>query len=148
MAIPDLVDVGAPWKVLPPGIHEASLDQVAERFAIGDRRAILFDGLLRGCERLKNAGCRALYLDGSFVSDKPEPGDFDACWDPAGVDAGTLDPVFLDFDDGRKNQKARFGGEFFPSRAKADGSRTFVEYFSTEKTTGARKGLVLVRLDQ
>ena len=37
---------------------------------------------------------RRVYLDGSFVSAKLIPGDFDACWDEDGVDFDSIDPVF------------------------------------------------------
>lgn len=55
-----------------------------------------------------------------------------------------LDLVFLDFSAGRANQKSRFGGEFFPSSALADGRRNFVEYFETDKHTGAKKGIIRI----
>ena len=28
---------------------------------------------------LRDAGCKTVYVDGSFVTDKERPGDFDAC---------------------------------------------------------------------
>ena len=144
--IPASVDIGASWRVLPPGLHEATLDELEQRFATNDRRKSLHDGLRRGCGALQAAGCAVVYLDGSYVTDKPIPGDFDACWDPTGADLASLDPVLLDFDDGRRNQKLKYGGEFFPSCATADGALTFVEYFSIDKETGLEKGLILVRL--
>jgi len=145
--IPATVDIGASWQVLPPGVHDATLDEVKRAFANGPHREGLFNGLVRGCVALGQAGCRALYLDGSFVTDKPDPGDFDACWDPEGVDLNKLEPVLLDFKEARKNQKAKYGGEFFPSPALADGTRTFVDFFQVEKETGLKKGVVLIRLD-
>ena len=48
--------------------------------------------LWKACE---SASCQTGYLDGSFVSSKLEPGDFDACWDEKGVDLDKLDPVLL-----------------------------------------------------
>ena len=147
LMIPSTVDIGASWPVLPPGVHKATLDEVKAAFAGDAHRERLFDGLVRGCDALRLAGCTALFLDGSYVTDKPDPGDFDACWDPHGVDASTLDPVLLDFDDARKNQKQKYGGEFFPSPALADGTRTFVEFFQVEKETGMQKGVILIRLD-
>jgi len=85
-------------------------------------------------------------LDGSYVTEKPSPGDFDACWDPAGVDLGRLDPVLMDFSNKRRNQRLKYGGEFFPATVLADGTRTFLEYFQVEKNTGLAKGLIVVRL--
>lgn len=61
------------------------------------------------------AGCPRVWLNGSFVTAKDEPADFDACWDTDGVDLDALDPIFFDFADGRANQKASFGGELFPN---------------------------------
>ena len=132
--------------MLPPGIHTATVDEIEARFATSPERRTLFDGFKSGCAALAAAGCTALYLDGSFVTDKPAPGDFDACWDPAGVDPQLLDPVFLDFAHGRRNQKRRFGGEFFPSTFRADRSSTFSEYLRVDKQTGLEKGIVRLEL--
>ena len=41
-------------------------------------------------EQLKAAGCRTIYINGSFVTTKAEPGDFDACWDKDDVDIDYL----------------------------------------------------------
>jgi hypothetical protein len=106
----------------------------------------LYDGLCKACIALLSAGCNMIYLDGSFVTDKPNPGDFDLCWDPTHVNAYKLDPVFLDFSNLRKNQKLRYGGEFFPSSAKADGTHTFVEFFQIDKDTGLKKGIICIQL--
>ena len=144
--IPATVDIGAPWRVLPPGLHEASLDEVESVFGGSVWRKTLCDGFRRGCDDLRLAGCRCVYLDGSFVTEKPTPGDYDACWDPAGVDLNMLHPVLKDFSDQRRRQKLKYRGEFFPSPSLADGTRTFLEFFAVEKTTGRPKGLVLVRL--
>src|SRR5579864_7933526 len=43
------------------------------------------------------AGCSRVYIDGSFVTVKREPGDYDACWDIDGVNVEALGSVFLDF---------------------------------------------------
>ena len=89
-----------------------------------------------------------VYVDGSFVTNKERPGDFDACWDVEGVDPERLDPVFLDFSDGRTAQKRRFGGEFFPAQLpKGVTGRTFLAFFQAERRTGRRKGIVAVRIE-
>jgi hypothetical protein len=81
--IPVLVDLGAgaPWKVMPPGIHDASLAEIAARFATTPHRRWLFGGFQRVTQALRNAGCSVVFLDGSFTTDKSHPGDFDGCWD-------------------------------------------------------------------
>lgn len=97
---------------------------------------------------LAAAGCRAAYVDGSFVTTKQEPGDFDVCWDATGVRASLLDPVLLDFSEGRWAQKERFGGELFPADVPAEPAGTrFLDYFQRDPETGEPKGIVRVALE-
>lgn len=100
---------------LPAGVHDATWDELAARYGTDPRRLRLLAGLKRALDVLAAGGCRRAYVDGSFVTDEPEPNDFDACWEPAGVDAALLDPVLLDFSSGRADQKAKYGGELFPA---------------------------------
>lgn len=146
--IPALVPLpGSPWSVLPPGTHQASLDEVAAAFAINPWRRSLFDGLVDASGRLLRAGCPRVYLDGSYVSGKPKPADFDACWDPTGVDPAKLDPVFLQFANGRAAQKTAFKGEFFPSSMLCrDVGQAFGEFFQQDRFTGKQKWIVFIPL--
>ena len=146
--IPQLIPLeGAPWTVLPPGVHHASLDDVEAAFATNAWRRDLFDGLVHAAGRLRSAGCPTIYVDGSYVTGKPRPRDFDVCWDPVGVDHSKLDPVFLDFKNSRAAQKAAFKGEFFPSSMMcADVSQTFLEFFQLDRFTGKKKGIISISL--
>src|SRR5207245_1450155 len=146
LVIPASVDINSVWNVLPRGVHDATLQEIEERFSSSEARQSLFDGFVAGAKALHAAGCRTVYLNGSFVTDKPKPGDYDACWDPQDVDANKLDPVLLDFSDRRKRQKEKFGGEFFPASANADGSRLFVDFFQIDKHTGNAKGILRIQL--
>jgi len=132
---------------LPPGIHRATLREIEKRLAFNPRRRRLLDGFRRGRGMLRNAGCRLVYLDGSFVSTKENPGDFDACWDVQNVDEKTLHSVFWDFSQGRSAQKRRFLGEFFPAQLPEGATgRTFVEFFPVNKQTQEAKGILAIRL--
>lgn len=145
--IPSLVGIpGAPFQVLPPGIHWASLTEVGATFAYNERRVWLFEGVESVAKALNAAGCEAMYLDGSFVTSKAQPADFDGCWDAAGVKAELLDPVLLDFGPGRKRQKRVFRGEMFISAAANSPGSTFLDFFQVEKHTGEQKGIVGIRL--
>jgi hypothetical protein len=144
VVLPNLVDIGGLWKVLPPGVHDATLEEVKSRFSHNARRAMLFEGFERAYRSLEGAGCRAVYLDGSYVTAKPYPGDFDACWDPTGVDPSKLDPILLDFAYDRRQQKLTFGGELFPSSPGPDGTIPFLAFFSVDRETGGVKGLVRI----
>jgi Family of unknown function (DUF6932) len=132
---------------LPPGVHNATWEEVVSRFGWNAERIRLLEGLRRALESLKTAGCQRAYLDGSFVSEKDVPGDFDACWEAAGVDPGALDPVLLDFSHRRAAQKAKFGGEFFVANQAATPAGTrFVDFFQQDKTTGQAKGILAIDL--
>jgi hypothetical protein len=137
---------GAPWDVLPPGLHPASLSEIATAFAINAKRRELYEGLLLASTALKIAGCGTLYLDGSYVTSKAIPGDYDACWDPTGVDKAKLDPVFLDFSNKRQAMKDKFGGEFFPSTMPNTATQTILDFFRVERFTGSEKGILVIVL--
>jgi hypothetical protein len=132
---------------LPPGIHWASWEELAERFGTSPSRTELLDGLKQALQSLTYAGCQTVYIDGSFVTDKEIPGDFDACWDPTEVDGARLDPVLLDFSNRRAAQKAKYGGELFPSVGFADpAGNTFLEFFQMDKRSGEAKGIIAIHL--
>lgn len=132
---------------LPPGIHFSTWSEIEKRLAFNGRRRRLLAGFREACELLRKAGCRLVFLDGSFVTTKEHPGDFDACWDIQQVDEDALDPVFWDFSNGRAAQKHRFGGEFFPAQLpEGTSGRTFVDFFQVNKLTGEAKGILSIRL--
>lgn len=74
MPIPSLSQSG----LLPSGDHECALAEVEAAFVYNDRRRELWRqlmsylGELRSFDRIK-----AIYLDGSFVTDEADPGDID-----------------------------------------------------------------------
>lgn len=109
-----------------------------------DRRQLL-DGLAEAIELLTAAGCRRIWLNGSFVTAKEEPGDFDACSDTDGIDLDVLDPVLIDFSHGRAGQKRRLGGELLPDVVEADSGLSFSEFFRHDRD-GGRKGIVVLMI--
>jgi hypothetical protein len=132
---------------LPPGIHAATWDEIADRFGTTPQRRALLSGLRTALQALQAAGCRMVYIDGSFVTTKLVPNDFDACWDIEGVDPDRLDPVLLTFDDGRSAQKAKYLGELFPAQLSEGGSGgSFLAFFQVDKETGNPKGIVALDL--
>ncbi len=132
---------------LPPGLHWATWDEVFARFGYNQRRLDLLRGLLAALQSLKAAGCVNVYIDGSFVTSKALPGDFDGCWEIGNVDPTVLDPILLKFEPGRIAQKAKFGGELFPAEAPSGGGNlTFLEFFQVDKDTGNGKGIIALEL--
>lgn len=131
--------------LLPPGVHAAAWDELEVRLATTAWRRQLLDGFRRACVALAVAGCGQVWLDGSFVTTKDVPGDFDACWDASGVDSGMLDPVLLTFSNKRAAQKAKYLGELFPAAVPAaSGGPLFVDFFQIDKASGDPKGIILV----
>jgi hypothetical protein len=135
-----------PDGLLPPGVHICTWDEL--RLACGSSayRASILAGLLVAAKLLAQAGCRSLYIDGSFVTSKAFPGDFDACWDIAGVNVALVDPVFFDFRNKRAAQKARFKGELFLAHGIAAPGFTFFQFFQRDKNSGKPKGIVALDL--
>ena len=134
---------------LPPGIHACTWEEFVERFGDTPYRLTLTKGLKIAIQQLADAGCQTVYIDGSFVTNKLVPGDFDACWDANGVDINklkTLAPTLLEFSDKRAAQKAQYGGEFFPAGWPADSIGTlFLEFFQKDRD-GNPKGIISINV--
>ncbi len=132
--------------LLPPGEHEAGWNEIRERFGWNVRRRCLLDGLQECLEALGAAGCTRVWLNGSFVTAKEEPGDFDAVWATEGADRERLAeelPELLDLSDHRAAQKLRFGGEFLPNIIEGRSGKRFSSFFQTDRA-GTAKGIVVI----
>lgn len=74
MAIPDFTQHG----VLPEGVHPCTFDEVRDRFTYTPIREALFGKLASYRDWMCDFNVyRAIFIDGSFVTDKPNPGDVD-----------------------------------------------------------------------
>lgn len=139
---------GCPYAILPPGEHLYNLNGFKKQFAFNELRLNQYNGLVRALVLLKQAGCRYVYIDGSYVSNKELPGDWDGCYDIRGTVFKRLG-VFVDKTDlmnGRKIQKELFLGEMFPSSYIADSQLAFLDFFQIEKYSKIRKGIVKLDL--
>lgn len=144
--VPQLIELpGVLDGILPAGLHHASLREVRDIFVTSDHRAWLFQGLLLACLELRKSGCARLYLGGSFVTSKEFPGDYDACWDPAGVDAN-VDRLLWD-DTLRVEQNRKYRGDLLVSAAGTDPECRHFQFLSHDKTTGAPKGIIGIKLN-
>lgn len=70
---------------LPKGIHDGVWTEIVDRLGCNSHRSWLLTGLLNAPTNLREAGCRFVYIDGSFATSKKYPADFDVCWDIEGV---------------------------------------------------------------
>jgi Family of unknown function (DUF6932) len=135
---------------LPAGRHTADWQEFVNRFDTTPQRRALLAGMRRMLLSLKSVGCTRAFMDGSFVTSKADPEDYDGCWDRAGVDLSKLqasDPTLLDFTNRRMRQKVKYGGEMFPADLlEGQSGLVFVEFFERDKNTGDPKGLVEIDL--
>ena len=131
---------------MPPGIHIATWEEVVARFGGNPQRNRLLDGLRRAVSSLLDAGCPRIYLNGSFVTNKPEPNDFDVTWATEGVDFSKVAPILLDRDDlivnDRRWQLSVFGGELLPDQYLG---LDFLSDFRTAPS-GQPKGVIAIDL--
>lgn len=111
---------------------------------------MLLAGMKRMLLSLKRAGGKTAFINGSFVTTKEEPGDYDGCWARSGVDLAFLknnDPVLLDFKNKRAAQKLKYGGEMFPAEmVEGQSGQIFLEFFTRDKNTGDPKGIIEIDL--
>lgn len=135
--------------LLPAGIHRGSWNEFKRRFGGTLHRRKLLQGLEAAARNLKSAGCKRIFINGSFVTSKERPNDFDALWDIDGVDPEKLDPVLLDFSARRAAQKEKYFGEFFPAQMIETGTgRLFLDFFQIDKETAKRKGIVEINVEK
>lgn len=138
-----------PTGKLPKGVHDATWTEIEQRLGFSFTRKELLKGLLKGCQMLKAAGVKKVYIGGSFVTRKKVPGDFDCCYDLANVDFNSLPGPLKDVSPPRDAQKDMFGGEFIPSEAIADPGpppESYLTFFQHTRT-GAPVGIVALDLD-
>lgn len=130
---------------LPPGVHQATWQEVRLYFSGNEQRRRLMSGLGAALQNLSTAGCRTVLLDGSFISQKELPSDYDGAWDTTGVNPDLLDPVLLDFKNQRAAMKFKYGGELFPASWQAAPGVTYREFFQSDRN-GVPKGVVELNL--
>ena len=120
---------------------------LCKRYGTNIYRKRLLQGLKLGLDNLRDAGCRRVFLDGSFVTSKYRPNDFDACWKAEDVDLEKLDPIIQCYTNGRRAQKAKYRGEFLPTQD-LDGDKDPILDFFQRDREGNTKGIVLIDMGE
>lgn len=146
MPIPDTTADG----ILPEGVHDATVDEVAQRFGAfvrSDRRVSLVRKFREYMEEVRATRfVRAVILDGSFVTDTDEPNDIDMIVVLKGdhdFDA-ELRPFEYNVVSKRMVRK-RFGFDLFAVPEGSAALSEWVEFFSRVRDRPAlTKGLVKV----
>jgi hypothetical protein len=133
---------------LPQGIHETTWGQFCKRFGHTTHRNTLIEGLVAALKDLSTAGCQKVYINGSFVTAKEVPGDYDLCWSIDDVIPEKLNPALLDFSPkGRDIMKKKYKGDLFPAEIPEGSSgKLFLDFFQTDKITGDSKGVIALEI--
>ena len=124
------------------------MSDIEARFALTAERRAIFHRFEAWTQHMHLAGCRTIYLDGSFITNKVEPGDYDACFDPSGIDGSKLDPclLFRSISD-PDTVKQKYGGDIRIDYALPAGTiLRYVQFFQSDSRQGGRrKGIVKVK---
>jgi len=141
--IPDLRDDG----YLPEGLHLATEAEISFRFGTStSQRRRLALRLRRWIELARSVAAKRMFVDGSFVTARPEPHDVDAVVWLADdfvdrVSRGDIEAVELE-----TMLLTRRPEEIFAAEDRRDWD-DWVEFFSrTREADGRRKGIVEVEL--
>jgi hypothetical protein len=129
---------------LPQGIHETTWKQFCKRFGQTEYRRSLIKGLALALKDLSASGCKMVYINGSFVTAKEFPGDYDLCWSIDGVVPEKLNPALLDFSPaGRAKMKDKYKGDLFPAEIpEGTSGKRFLDFFQIDKKTEESKGII------
>lgn len=144
--IPEFDDDGN----LPAGIHQATLVEIEARFTYNVKRQEHIKYLKLLIKDLKTVGCKAIYIDGSFITKKALPKDMDICWENKGVDlinAKRSMPILWNFSNQRYEQQKMYHADIFPADCiEAASSLYFLDFFQFDKKTGERKGIIKLEI--
>ncbi|KAA6335586.1 hypothetical protein EZS27_016196 [termite gut metagenome] len=143
IVIPDLLENG----FLPEGIYETTFEEINKRFGFSNRRNRLLTGMKELIDICKQLGCDVFYLDGSFVSKKVIPSDYDACWDTTSIHRESVlkaasESILVALEE-------EYGGEIYYAQTKSfrNASITILEYFQLCKENPTiKKGILKINL--
>ncbi len=132
---------------LPLGLHSCTWEEFVGRFGQTAHRQQLLAGLRMVLDHLKTQACKRVFINGSFITTKETPKDYDMCWDVTGVIRNGFDPILLQLAPPRLAMKIKYKGDIFPAHLSEGASgRRFLEFFQTDRATGNAKGIIVLEL--
>ncbi len=130
---------------LPPGIHDATIEEVQQRYSYNKKRVTLFTALLEVVEILRGCACPEIHLDGSFITAKEQPGDYDLCYESTGI---TPTQEFYEFLKNRETRKERYMGDIFARMPQPPYYFDHVQHWQTDsREDDIAKGIIRIRLE-
>jgi hypothetical protein len=101
--------------ILPEGIHHCTLDEAQQLLCANDTRETIWNGLMGFMVwATQYPAPDAFLLDGSFVTDKPLPGDIDVVVDVTGCSESDREAWYRAFFAGHQFTKDNFRVDFYP----------------------------------
>jgi len=131
---------------LPEGVHEATFAEIRVKFGTNPHREGLLDQMESLLANLAGAGCTRFFLDGSFVTAKELPEDYDALLGYEGLNQSLLDPIILQTPNAGL-VKEKYGCDLMPCDIKGHSGKFWLDYFTTDKESGQPKGIIKVIFD-
>ena len=133
--------------LLPAGVHYSFWQEFIKRFGFNEHRQILLKSMEKGFKLLYKNGCENVYIGGSFVTDKPEPGDVDVCFDNSFMKWQQFQkkyPAFLLNEKGYYELYEKYKANFYPYNSYDD---YFLQFFQYSRS-GEVKGVVKLNLKE
>lgn len=132
---------------LLPGIYQLSWREFEDQFGGGSgKRKLLLEGLRIQVAILAESGCKRVYVGGSFASKKKHPGDFEAVYDPEGVDQEHLRRrealLLMEREEDAAELKRKFGGVVEPLRIYPSLGFSMLEVLQFDTRRDVLKGVV------
>lgn len=127
--------------LLPPGIHDCSLEEARNYFCTNDHRLRIWDGLLNFIRLMNFFGINRDYiiLDGSFVTDKTIPSDIELVF-PVDLTDGSYALLCMQFFSAFHGiVKNELLVDFYPNLPGSNDFCAFFQYIGGK--TGMAKGL-------
>ena len=135
--------------MLPEGLYDTSIEEVRTTLGFTHRRMELIDGLERYLDAWDQYEVlESAIVDGSFVTDEPEPGDIDILLLPTTEGLGSIEfaNLVLELCLNRDETKERYGCEAFPVLGSdSQNYKEWYTFFSTDRH-GNKRGLLRVNL--
>ncbi len=128
---------------LPPGVYNATLEEVRSRFAVTPHRRKLFDALSRVVDILSEANCPEVHLDGSYITNATEPGDYDLVYEPIGMTETEAWRQLLRL--GMDERKKLHLGDIFIHMPCPPAFINYIQFWQTDRDDNP-KGIIRIRL--
>lgn len=111
MPIPDFTDYG----LLPQGVHDCTVEEAGQFLCSNERRKEIWAGLLDFFQWIMQfPRPDAIFVDGSYVTDKPLPGDVDVIVDVTTCAVADQQLWMNAWAQNRDYAKAQFSVDFYP----------------------------------